>query len=216
MRRVVVLISGRGSNLQALLEAARIERWRATLDADVVHVISNAPQAAGLAVARAAGVSTEVVDHRAFASRAAFDAALATAIEAQAPSLIVLAGFMRVLTREFVQRFAGRLINIHPSLLPAFPGLATHRQALAAGVRFHGATVHFVGAEVDAGPIVGQAVVPVRPDDTEEALAARVLQVEHRLLPTCVRLLLEGRVRLQDGRVVADAIVADRLALVAV
>ncbi|MCS6945403.1 MAG: phosphoribosylglycinamide formyltransferase [Sutterellaceae bacterium] len=215
MKRVVVLISGRGSNLQALLRAARIERWRETLNADIVHVISNRPQAPGLAVAREAGVSTEVVDHRAFPSRAAFDAALATAIEAHAPFLVVLAGFMRVLTRDFVQRFNGRLINIHPSLLPAFPGLATHRQALAAGVRFHGATVHFVSVELDGGPIIGQAVVPVRLDDTEESLAARVLQAEHRLLPTCVRLLLEGRVRLQADRVAADVDVAQQLALAA-
>ncbi|MFN9212333.1 MAG: phosphoribosylglycinamide formyltransferase, partial [Betaproteobacteria bacterium] len=143
----------------------------------------------------------------------AFDAALLAAIDRHAPDLVVLAGFMRVLTDGFVAHYAGRLVNIHPSLLPSFPGLAAHRQALAAGVRVHGCTVHFVSATVDSGAIVGQAAVPVRAGDTEDTLAARVLEQEHRLLPVCVRLLLEGRVRLERGRAVVDADVAKRLTI---
>jgi phosphoribosylglycinamide formyltransferase-1 len=200
MKNLVCLISGRGSNLAALLAAAREERWEQRLDARFAAVISNKPQAAGLAIAAAAGVPTRVVAHGDFGSRDAFDRALMVAIDAHQPALVVLAGFMRVLTREFVTHYAGRLINVHPSLLPAFPGLATHRQALAAGVRVHGATVHYVSPEVDGGPIIGQAVVPVRAGDTEESLAARVLEQEHRLLPRCVRLLLQGAVVFRDGR----------------
>lgn len=200
MRNIVCLISGRGSNLAALLAAAREERWSSTLDARIAAVISNRRDAAGLQIAQAQGVPTEVVAHADFASRDAFDRALMVAIDAHQPALVVLAGFMRVLTAQFVARYAGRLINIHPSLLPSFPGLATHRQALAAGVRVHGATVHFVSHEVDGGAIIAQAVVPVRVDDDEEALAARVLAQEHRLLPRCVRLVLDGTVRLQEGR----------------
>lgn len=205
MKNIVCLISGRGSNLAALLAAARDGNWAATLDARIAAVISNRPDADGVAHARAAGVPVQVVDHRAHPSRESFDAALMQAIDAHAPALVVLAGFMRVLTENFVAHYEGRMINIHPSLLPAFPGLATHRQALAAGVRVHGATVHFVSREVDGGAIVAQAAVPVRGDDTEESLAARVLAQEHRLLPDCVRLLLEGRVRWQRGRVQAGA-----------
>ena len=205
MRNIVCLISGRGSNLAALLAAARDECWEASLDARIAAVISNRPDAAGLAIAAAAGVPTRVVPHAAHASRDAFDQALIEAIDAHAPALVVLAGFMRVLTSRFVAHYAGRLVNIHPSLLPAFPGLATHRQALAAGVRVHGATVHFVSPEVDGGAIIAQVAVPVRAGDTEESLAARVLAQEHRLLPRCVRLLLAGAVRLQDGRVQCEA-----------
>lgn len=201
MRNIVCLISGRGSNLAALLTAARTEHWAQTLDARFAAVISNQPEAAGLQIAAAEGVPTEVVAHRQYASRDAFDRALMAAIDAHQPALVVLAGFMRVLTRDFVAHYAGRLINIHPSLLPSFPGLATHQQALSAGVRVHGATVHFVSPEVDGGAIIGQAVVPVRVGDTEESLAARVLEQEHRLLPRCVRLLLQGAVSLRDGRV---------------
>jgi phosphoribosylglycinamide formyltransferase-1 len=201
MKNIVCLISGRGSNLQSLLAIARKEDWARAVPARVVAVIANRPDAAGLAIARDAGVPTVVVDHRDYASREAFDTALAQAIDRFAPDLVVLAGFMRVLTDEFVARYRGRLINVHPSLLPAFPGLATHRQALAAGVRVHGATVHFVSREVDGGPIVGQAVVPVRPGDTEAELAARVLEQEHVLLPRCVRAVVEGRVTLVEGRV---------------
>jgi len=200
-RNIVCLISGRGSNLAALLAAAAAEDWSRTLGARIAGVISNRPDAAGLALAAEQGVATRVIDHRAFGSRDAFDAALAESIDAWCPDLVVLAGFMRVLTRDFVQRYRGRMINIHPSLLPAFPGLATHRRALAAGVRVHGVTVHFVSHEVDGGAIIAQAAVPVRIDDTEETLSARVLAQEHRLLPRCVRMLLEGTLNWREGRV---------------
>lgn len=194
MKNIVCLISGRGSNLQALLNVAQAQDWPSTLSTRIAAVISNRPQAAGLAFAQAAGIATQALDHKSFASREAFDAALAEAIDAHQPALVVLAGFMRVLTAPFVERYRGRLINIHPSLLPAFPGLATHQKALDHGVRVHGATVHYVSAEVDAGAIIGQAVVPVQPDDSEATLAARVLAREHILLPRCVRLILEGKV----------------------
>lgn len=198
-RNIVCLISGRGSNLAALLAAAASEDWSRTLGARIAGVISNRPDAAGLALAAEQGVATRVIDHRGFDSRDAFDAALAESIDAWCPELVVLAGFMRVLTRDFVDRYRGRMINIHPSLLPAFPGLATHRRALAAGVRVHGATVHFVSHDVDGGAIIAQAAVPVRIDDTEETLSARVLAQEHRLLPRCVRMLLEGTLIWREG-----------------
>jgi phosphoribosylglycinamide formyltransferase-1 len=201
MKNIVCLISGRGSNLSALLAAAAAERWSQTLGARFAAVISNTPDAAGLRIAEAAGVPTEVIAHGAFPTRDAFDQALMASIDAHQPVLVVLAGFMRVLTARFVSHYAGRLINIHPSLLPSFPGLATHRQALAAGVRVHGATVHYVSHEVDGGAIIAQAVVPVRSDDSEETLAARVLEQEHRLLPRCVKLVVEGSVWFADGRV---------------
>ena len=192
--RVIVLISGRGSNLKAILDAGLADR--------VAGVISNEPRAAGLAIAEEHGIATRVVDHRAWPERAGFDAALAAAIDAFAPTLVVLAGFMRILTGDFVTHYYGRLVNIHPSLLPAFPGLHTHRRALAAGVRIHGCTVHFVSAAVDGGPIIAQAAVPVAPDDDEERLAARVLAQEHRLYPQVVRWLCDGRIALgADGRV---------------
>lgn len=215
MKNVVCLISGRGSNLEAILRASRDERWEAALEARVAAVISNRAQAPGLAIARRFGVPVQVIEHGRFASREAFDTALADAIDAHAPALVVLAGFMRVLTAHFVEHYEGRLINIHPSLLPLFPGLATHRKALAAGVRVHGATVHFVSNDVDAGAIIAQAAVPVLPDDTEEALAARVLAQEHRLLPRCVRWVIEGRVRLARGRAVVDGVDPAELALFA-
>ncbi len=199
-KNIVCLISGRGSNLEALLAAARDEHWSQALGARIAAVISNKADAVGLQRAQAFGVPTQVVPHAAYPSRDAFDAALVEAIDAHAPALVVLAGFMRVLTRQFVAHYAGRLINIHPSLLPSFPGLATHRQALAAGVRLHGATVHFVSPEVDGGAIIGQAAVPVLGDDSEERLAARVLTQEHVLLPRCVRRVLDGSVTLRDGR----------------
>jgi phosphoribosylglycinamide formyltransferase-1 len=214
MKNVVVLISGRGSNLQALLEAERAQRWAETVPAKIAAVISNRANAAGLALAAEAGVPMAVVPNAEASPREVFDAALIEAIDRHAPAVVVLAGFMRVLTAGFVARYAGRLVNIHPSLLPAFPGLATHRQALASGVRVHGCTVHFVADAVDAGAIIGQAAVPVQPEDSEETLAARVLAREHRLLPVCVRLVLEGRVRLERGRaVVADAQAAAQLAV---
>jgi phosphoribosylglycinamide formyltransferase-1 len=186
---VVVLISGRGSNMQALLDAG----------VPVSAVISNRAEAEGLAIAVARGIATRVVDHRGRAAREDFDAALAAEIERFAPRLVALAGFMRVLTPGFLGRYRERLLNIHPSLLPAFPGLHTHERALAAGVKVHGCTVHFVTAELDHGPIVAQAAVPVRSGDDAAALAARVLKQEHVIYPRAVRWFLEGRLALADG-----------------
>jgi phosphoribosylglycinamide formyltransferase-1 len=191
MRNIVILISGGGSNMRAIVEASRRDRWEALLGARVVAVLSNRPDAAGLAWAQEQGLATAAVDHRAYPSREAFDAALLQAIapfdgDEKEPALIVLAGFMRILTPGFVAHFAGRLLNIHPSLLPAFPGLHTHARAIAAGCRVAGATVHEVTTELDHGPILGQAVVPVLPDDTPETLAARVLSQEHRLYPRAI------------------------------
>jgi len=214
-KRIVCLISGRGSNLEAMLHAARDEGWAAHFGARVAAVVSNRPGVRGLEVARAHGVPTFELPHADFGSREAFDAALTDAIDAHRPTLIVLAGFMRVLTPGLVARYRGRLLNIHPSLLPAFPGLNTHRRALAAGVRVHGATVHFVSDQLDGGPIVAQAAVPVLPGDTEQALAARVLEQEHVLLPRCVRWIVEGRVRLSGERVVIDGIEPGELLLLA-
>lgn len=188
---LVVLISGRGSNLQAILEAIAQQ----TLHARISLVISNNPAAVGLDRARKAGVAVAVVDHRHYATRMDFENALQIAIDAQAPDLIVLAGFMRVLGADFVRYYRGRLVNIHPSLLPAYPGLNTHARALAAGEKEHGATVHFVTPEVDGGPIIAQARVPVLPDDTVERLAQRVLHAEHVLLPHVLEDFAQGRVR---------------------
>lgn len=193
MKRYVVLISGRGSNMEAMLAADLPGRCAA--------VISNRPDAAGLAYAAERGVAAVVVDHRAYPDRAAFDAALAVEIDRHAPDLVVLAGFMRVLGDDFVRRYEGRMINIHPSLLPSFPGLKTHEAALAAGVRLHGATVHFVTPSLDCGPIVIQAAVPVLEGDSAETLAARVLEQEHAIYPRAVRWFLEGRLQVADGRV---------------
>jgi phosphoribosylglycinamide formyltransferase-1 len=197
---IVVLISGRGSNLQSILDEARAGR----LGGEVRAVISNNPQAAGLDHARRAGVPARTVNHRDFADRAAFERELMRQIDAHRPALVVLAGFMRVLGREFIEHYAGRLINIHPSLLPAFPGLDTHARALAAGATLHGATVHFVTPEVDAGPIIAQTAVPVLKGDTPEALAARVLEQEHLLYPRVIRWFMEGRLAVRDGRVLLD------------
>jgi phosphoribosylglycinamide formyltransferase-1 len=213
MKRIVCLISGRGSNLASILRTSEAERWASEVPAAVVAVISNRAEAAGLQVAQANGVPATVIEHRRYASREAFDAELANSIDRHEPDLVVLAGFMRVLSVGFVERFAGRLINIHPSLLPAFPGLATHRRALAAGVRVHGATVHFVSNVVDGGAIIAQAAVPVRSDDTEETLAARVLAKEHLLLPRCVRWLCEGRLAFESGCVVNRDLPPDALSL---
>ncbi len=197
MKSIVILISGRGSNMEAIVRAA-------IPGARIAAVISNRPQAAGLAFAAQHGIATQVVDHTAFADRSAFDAALAEAIDAHAPDLVVLAGFMRVLTDNFVRCYEGRMINIHPSLLPAFTGLHTHRRALEAGVKVHGATVHYVTAELDCGPVIVQAAVPVLPDDDEEELAARVLTQEHRIFPQAVRWIVGDRVRLDGSRVTVD------------
>jgi phosphoribosylglycinamide formyltransferase-1 len=215
MKRIVCLISGRGSNLESILRTAREERWATEVPARVVGVISNRGDAAGLAIARGNGLPVTVIEHQRFASREAFDSALAEAIDAFSADVVVLAGFMRVLGSTFVARYGGRLVNIHPSLLPAFPGLATHRQALAAGVRVHGATVHFVSDAVDGGAIIAQAAVAVHADDDEEALAARVLAREHLLLPRCLRWICEGRIGLAGGRVETRDLPPDALALLA-
>lgn len=192
---VAVLISGSGTNLQALIDDAA-----AGAPFRIVGVISNRPGVAGLQRAAAAGIATDVIDHTVFPDRVAFDRELAERVESLRPRLIVLAGFMRILTDDFVTHFAGRLINIHPSLLPAFQGLHTHRRALEAGVSEHGASVHFVTAELDGGPVIAQIRVPVGPDDSEQALAARVLSREHVLLPQVVRWFAEGRLALRDER----------------
>ncbi len=197
MKRIVILISGGGSNMRAIALACVAEGW----PAEVVAVLSNRADAAGLAWAQARGIATGVVSHRDFADRAAFDAALAAQIDQHAPDLVVLAGFMRILTPGFVAHYAGRLINIHPSLLPAFAGLHTHQRALDAGCQFAGATVHFVTPELDHGPIVIQAAVPVQPDDTAATLAARVLQSEHHIYPRAVRWFVQGQLQLDGNRV---------------
>ncbi len=192
MKPIVILISGSGSNMEAIVATARRERWEATLGAQVAAVISNRPGAAGLARAAELGVPAEALDHKAFASREAFDAELIARIDAYRPALVVLAGFMRILTPAFVAHYEGRLVNIHPSLLPAFPGLDTHRRAIEAGCRVAGATVHRVTAELDHGPILEQAAVPVLANDTPEALAARVLAQEHVIYPRAVANLLQN------------------------
>ena len=199
MKNLVILISGRGSNMVAIADACAAEGW----DARIAAVISNRPDAAGLDHARAQGIPTAVVNHRDFDGREAFDAALAQVIDGFAPDLVVLAGFMRILTPGFVQHYAGRMLNIHPSLLPAFPGLHTHRRAIEAGCKVAGTTVHVVTPELDHGPIVAQAVVAVRPDDTEDTLADRVLAMEHRLYPRAVRWWVDGLLdHTADGRIV--------------
>ncbi len=190
MKNIVILISGSGSNMAAIVKTARREHWAERLGARVACVISNRPDAGGLDFAAAQGIQTEVVDHKQHASRGSFDAALAGVIDRYQPALVVLAGFMRILTPAFVQRFEGRLVNIHPSLLPAFPGLHTHQRALDAGCRFAGASVHQVTAELDHGPILAQAVVPILLGDSADALAARVLTQEHRIYPQAVEALL--------------------------
>jgi len=186
MRNIVILISGGGSNMAAIVRAAEREQWARRFDARVAAVISNKAAAAGLALAQARGIATAVVAHQDYPSREAFDAALADAIDVHGPALVVLAGFMRILTPGFVARYEGRLLNIHPSLLPAFPGLHTHRRAIEAGCKVAGLTVHQVTVELDHGPILAQSVVPVLPDDTPEALAARVLAQEHRVYPQAI------------------------------
>ncbi|MEO5688117.1 MAG: phosphoribosylglycinamide formyltransferase [Burkholderiaceae bacterium] len=197
MKRIVVLISGQGSNLDAIVRASEAQDWPGR----VVAVISNRADARGLQSAQAHGIATEVLDHQAFADRAAFDAALAGVVDGHAPDLVVLAGFMRILTPEFVARYEGRMFNIHPSLLPSFTGLNTHRRAIAAGCKVAGATVHFVSAELDHGPIVAQAVVPVHAFDDEVSLAKRVLAAEHVIYPRAVEWFVRGDLELRGGRV---------------
>ena len=197
MKNIVILLSGRGSNMRSVVQACAAEGWPARIAA----VVSNKADAPGLLWAAEQGIATAVVDHRAHADRAAFDAALAAQIDRFAPDLLLLAGFMRILSEGFVRHYDGRLLNIHPSLLPAFTGLHTHRRALEAGVKAVGATVHFVTAELDHGPIVAQAVVPVQDGDDEASLSARVLEAEHRLYPLAARWFVEDRLSVQDGRV---------------
>jgi phosphoribosylglycinamide formyltransferase-1 len=200
-KRVAILISGRGSNMAALIEAAKADVY----PAEITVVLSNDPAAQGLAHAAAQGIATAVVDHRAFGKdREAFERALQRELEAHGIELICLAGFMRLLTPWFVRQWDGRMLNIHPALLPAFKGLDTHARAIAAGAKQHGATVHFVVPEMDAGPIIVQATVPVLADDTEAALAARVLEVEHRIYPLALKLVAEGRVRVEGDRCLVD------------
>lgn len=197
----VVLISGRGSNLQAIIECIRDGR----LPVEIRAVISNRPEAAGLRLAGAADIHTEVIDHTQYTDRAAFDHALQESIDRYAPGLVILAGFMRILSPAFVEHYRGRMLNIHPSLLPAFPGLDTHHRALEAGVAEHGASVHFVTADTDCGPVIAQSRVPVEPGDTPDSLAARVLEQEHRLYPLAILWYAQGRVREEgDGRVLFD------------
>jgi phosphoribosylglycinamide formyltransferase-1 len=202
MKNIVILISGRGSNMEAVVRACAAEQWPAR----VAAVISNKAEAKGLDFAKAHGIPTAVVSNKDYPTRELFDAALQQVIDGFAPDLVVLAGFMRILTPGFVEHYAGRMLNIHPSLLPLFPGLDTHRQALDAGVLEHGATVHFVTAQLDHGPVVAQARIDVRPGDTEDTLAARLLSEEHKLYPYAVRLFVEDRLSIvDDGVVIAEA-----------
>ncbi|NDC08522.1 MAG: phosphoribosylglycinamide formyltransferase [Oxalobacteraceae bacterium] len=205
MKNIVILISGRGSNMEAIIRAAVAEKWPARIAA----VISNRADAGGLRTAELAGIPVAIVEHSNFPDRVSFDRALAEQIDGFQPDLVVLAGFMRILSAGFVEHYRGYLLNIHPSLLPSFPGLSTHRRAIEAGVRFHGATVHFVTQTLDHGPIVEQAVVPVFEDDVEETLAQRVLAEEHRIYPAAVRGIVEGRIRLDGEHVRRSAPVAD-------
>jgi phosphoribosylglycinamide formyltransferase-1 len=198
MKKIVILISGRGTNMETVVRACARDGWQA----QVAAVISNRPDAAGLAFAAENGIPATVVDHRDFTTRDAFDQALARVIDGFEPDLVMLAGFMRVLTDAFVDRYAGRMLNIHPSLLPCFPGLKTHQQALDAGVRVHGASVHFVTPTLDHGPIVAQAAVPVMAGDDAATLASRVLAVEHIIYPRAVRWFVEGRLAIDGERVV--------------
>jgi phosphoribosylglycinamide formyltransferase-1 len=191
MKNIVILISGGGSNMAAIVQTAERERWQDKYGARVAAVLSNKAEAKGLVFAKENGIATAVLDHKAYASREDFDAALMAAIDAHQPALVVLAGFMRILTPGFVAHYAGRLLNIHPSLLPAFTGLHTHRRAIEAGCKFAGATVHQVTAELDHGPILAQAVVPVLPGDDEHSLAARVLTQEHLIYPRAIAGLLQ-------------------------
>lgn len=202
-KRVAVLISGRGSNMAALIEAAKDKNY----PAEIVLVLSNRPNAGGLATARAAGIATEVVDHAAFGKdRAAFDRALQAVLEKHRIDLVCLAGFMRLLTPEFVGHWPERMLNIHPALLPAFKGLDTHKRAIEAGATVHGATVHFVVAALDSGPIIAQGAVAVHEADSEAALAARVLKVEHSIYPLALKLVAEGRVRIVGGHCQIDGV----------
>lgn len=202
-KRVAILISGRGSNMAALIEAAKDK----TYPAEIVLALSNRPDAGGLAIARAAGIATVVVDHKTYGKdRVSFDRAMQSVLEQNRIKLLCLAGFMRLLTTPFVRHWDGRMINIHPALLPAFKGLDTHQRALDAGAKIHGATVHFVVPEMDAGPIIMQGAVAVRADDSAQTLAARILAVEHQIYPQALKLVAEGRVQIVDGRCLIDGV----------
>lgn len=202
-KRVAVLISGRGSNMAALIEAAKDKSY----PAEIVLVVSNRPDAGGLFAAHAANIATEVVDHTVFGKdRAGFERVLQATLEKQHIDLVCLAGFMRLLSADFVKKWQWRILNIHPALLPAFKGLDTHKRALEAGTKIHGATVHFVVPEMDSGPVIAQGAVTVRHSDTEETLASRVLKVEHRIYPLALKLLVEGRVQVVDGRCLIDGV----------
>ncbi|MGB7858661.1 MAG: phosphoribosylglycinamide formyltransferase [Pseudolabrys sp.] len=213
-KRAAVLISGRGSNMAALVEAAKDK----TYPAEIVAVVSNRPDAGGLMVARANGITTEVVDHTAFGKdRTAFESALQAVLERHRIDIVCLAGFMRLLTAGFVKQWQHRILNIHPALLPAFKGLDTHRRALEAGVKVHGATVHFVVPEMDSGPIIAQAAINVRPGETEKELAARVLKAEHQIYPLALKLLAEGRLQIENGHCRIDGVrVPDTASLIPV
>jgi len=210
MKKIVILISGRGSNMEALIAA----RDAGNLPVEIAAVISNRPQAAGLETAARAGIATHFINHKAFAGREEFDAALAESIDGFAPDLVVLAGFMRILSDGFVRHYEGRLMNIHPSLLPSFPGLHTHQRALEEGVRIHGCTVHFVTPTLDHGPVIIQAAVPVLDDDSEASLAARILVEEHKIYPQAVRWFAEDKLRLENGRVRLAADLAGNAVLI--
>jgi len=200
-KRVAVLISGRGSNMAALIDAAKDKNY----PAEIALVVSNRPDAGGLQVARTTGIAIEVVDHAKFGKdRVGFETALQAVLEKHRIDIIALAGFMRLLTAGLVEKWHGRILNIHPALLPAFKGLDTHKRALEAGVKTHGATVHFVVPEMDSGPIIAQGAVEVQPGDSEKTLAARVLKVEHRIYPLALKLVAEGRVRIENGRCLVD------------
>ena len=210
MKNIVILISGRGSNMEALIAARDV----GNLPVNIAAVISNRPDAQGLETAAKAGIATHFVDHKGFAGREAFDTALAECIDCFKPDLVVLAGFMRILSDGFVSHYAGRLMNIHPSLLPSFPGLHTHQRALEEGVRIHGCTVHFVTPTLDHGPVIIQAAVPVLDGDDEAALAARILVQEHKVYPQAVRWFAEGKLQLDGGRVKLAAELVDDVAFI--
>ncbi|MBC3808619.1 phosphoribosylglycinamide formyltransferase [Undibacterium seohonense] len=205
MKKIVILISGRGSNMQAIVQASQSQQW----PAQIAAVISNKPDAAGLAYAASQGIPTLVVESKTFPNRESFDAALQQAIDGFQADLVVLAGFMRILTPQFVQHYENRIMNIHPSLLPSFVGLHTHQQALDAGVKFHGATVHFVTAELDHGPIIDQACVRIEHGDTEDTLAQKLLVKEHQIYPRAVRLFVEGKLVVEGNRVIVNGSEAD-------
>ncbi len=211
MKNIVILISGRGSNMEALIAA----RDAGNLPVNIAAVISNRPDARGLETAAKAGITAHYVDHKAFAGREAFDAALAECIDQFQPDLVVLAGFMRILSEGFVRHYEGHLMNIHPSLLPSFPGLHTHQRALEEGVRVHGCTVHFVTPTLDHGPVIIQAAVPVLDGDTEDDLAARILIQEHKIYPQAVRWFAEGKLTLTNGRVLLNQAQSKQAALIA-